>query len=390
MMTLLAIIYLAFVSLGLPDALHGAAWPAVSSDMGVSIALAGVLTTVTSGGTILSSLLSNRFINRYGTGPVMVASVALTAAAILGCAAAPGVWVIIALCVPLGLGAGCVDAALNNFVALHYKASHMNWLHCFWGIGATAGPLIMSLYLGAEGGWRDGFRTIGMLQWALVFVLALSLPLWKKVAAKGPSAFEGAEAGAFVGNAQALRVRGAVLALLCFFCMVGFEGSAGTWMASYLVQVRGASAQSAARLGSLFFLGTTVGRMVAGVIAMKVKSAALIRVGLWIALFAAVLILLPLPLPATIAGFLLLGIGNAPLYPAMMHETPRRFGPGVSQAVMGLQVAAAYLSSTVIPPIQGALSGVWTLQVVPWSILLFVLAAMAMNELLTRRLNAAQ
>ena len=385
MIGLLAMIYLAFICLGLPDALLGAAWPAVSADLGVPIGLVGVLATIVSAGTIISSLLSNRLINRFGTGPVMLVSVAMTAAGILFCAVVPNVLWIALLAVPLGLGAGSVDAALNNFVALHYKASHMSWLHCFWGIGATSGPLIMSAFLGAEGGWRDGYRVIGLLQAALFVALWFCLPLWKKVGTEHIAVDEKPET--FVSNAQALRQKSAVLSLLCFFCMVGFEGSAGTWMSSYLVEVRGVLVESAARLGSLFFLGTTLGRFVAGLLAMKIRSATLIRAGMTIALCAAVLILLPLPVEWTIAGFLLLGIGNAPLFPTMMHETPRRFGTGLSQAVMGLQVAAAYTSSTLIPPILAALGKGFTLRVVPWAILLLVLAAMLMNELLRRTLS---
>ena len=225
---------------------------------------------------------------------------------------------------------------------------------------------------------------IGFIQIALVVALMLSLPMWRKVAADNHEAH--AKPALFVGNMQVFKVHGAVLSLLCFFCMTGFEGSAGIWISSYLVEMRGVSAQNAAWLSSLFFMGTTLGRVVSGFVAMKFKSISMIRMGLGVALCASILILLPLPLPVTIAGFLLLGIGNAPIYPSMMHATPRRFGPGVSQAVMGLQVAAAYTSAICIPPMLGQLSKVLTLQVVPWAIALLILVAIAMNEALQRTL----
>lgn len=385
---LLVVIYLAFISLGLPDPMLGAAWPTMGADLGARLSAAGAVSMIISAGTIVSSLASNWLIHRLGVGRVMLASVGATALALLGFAQAGSLAEVCLLAVPLGLGAGAVDAALNNYVALNYKALHMNWLHGMWGVGATAGPMIMAAHLAHQGDWPGGYRAVAHLQLGLVVVLALSLPLWRAVHNSNRPA--GAPAGEYVSTAQALRTPGVKLALATFFCFVGFEASAGLWASSYLVQQRGLDAVAAASWASLFFGGTMVGRFFSGLLALRCDGRTMIRGGLVCALVAAILLVLPLPPVAALVGLVLLGLGNAPLYPAMIHETPRRFGESVSQAATGLQMACAYVGMTFLPPIEGLLAQVFSLALIPWAVLLLVLGGAICSEALNRRIDSIQ
>ena len=382
---LLIIIYIAFISLGLPDSLLGAAWPAMSGDMGAPLSVAGVVSMIVAGGTIISSLTSNRLIHRFGTGRVMLVSVVATALALMGFSFSSSLWMICLLAIPLGLGGGAVDAALNNYVALHYQARHMNWLHCMWGVGATAGPVILASSISGAGGWAGGYRTISIIQFALVAILACSMPLWRIVESR--SLNNPAEGKSYVTHKQALRTPGVKLALLTFFCFVGFEASAGLWASSYLVTQKGLDAATAALWASMFFGGIMAGRAVSGVLSIKLNNKLMIRIGLGIALAASILLVLPLPAEFSMAGFILLGLGSAPLYPSMVHETPRRFGKVVSQAAIGLQMACAYIGSTFLPPLEGLLSRWLSLALIPWAILILVCGGILMSEVLNRTIQ---
>lgn len=382
---LLIIIYIAFISLGLPDSLLGAAWPAMSGDLGVPLSTAGIVSMIIAGGTILSSLMSNRLIHRFGTGKIMLVSVAATALALTGFSFASSLWMICLLAIPLGLGAGAVDAALNNFVALHYKARHMNWLHCMWGVGATAGPIILASSLAGHSGWTGGYRTISIIQFALVAILACSVPIWRMVESKSPVGAD--EEKKYITHKQALRTPGVKLALLTFFCFVGFETSAGLWASSYLVTQKGLDAATAALWASMFFGGIMTGRIISGFLSIRLSNKMMIRIGCGIALIAAVLLLLPLPAGFSMAGFILLGLGSAPLYPSMIHETPRRFGKAVSQAAIGLQMACAYVGTTFLPPLEGLLSRWLTLSLIPWAVLILVCGGIAFSEALNRTIS---
>jgi fucose permease len=379
---LLFVIYIAFISLGLPDSLLGAAWPAMSRDLGVSLSMAGVVSMIIAGGTILSSLMSNRLIHRFGTGKVMLISVAATALALMGFSFASSLWVICLLAIPLGLGAGAVDAALNNYVALHYKARHMNWLHCMWGVGATAGPIILASFLSTQSGWAGGYKAISFIQIILVAILACSIPVWRIVESKSPSG--PADEKTYITAKQAIRTPGLKLALLTFFCFVGFESSAGLWASSYLVTQKGLDAATAALWASLYFGGTMIGRIISGFLSIRLSSKMMIRVGCSLALVAAIMLVLPLPSEFSLAGFVLLGLGNAPLYPSMIHETPRRFGKTVSQAAIGLQMAFAYIGTTFLPPLEGLLSRWFTLSLIPWAVLILVCGGLVFSEMLNR------
>lgn len=361
MMTLLLIlIYIAFISLGLPDSIMGSAWPLIHVDLGVSVDIVGVFTMIVSGGTIVSSLMSEKLIRRFGTGKVTAVSVGLTAIALLGIYFAPSFAWICLLGIPLGIGAGAVDAALNNFVALHYSARHMNWLHCFWGIGATAGPVIMSGFLGADNGWRMGYLVIGIIQASLVLLLIISLPLWKAPLQNLPlenqdeeSEDKKEEVKGATGIAGLLSLKGAKSTLIAFFCYCAIESTTGIWGSTYLVFYQGVSPKMAAGWISTYYLGITVGRFLSGVISSRLNNRKLIRLGQILIAVGIVSLLLPFSVYIQMVGLILIGLGCAPIYPAMLHETPVKFGKNRSQEIMGIQMAFAYVGSTFMPPLFG-------------------------------------
>lgn len=348
---LLILIYLAFISLGLPDSLLGAAWPVAYAQLGVPISYAGLISIFITGGTVISSLLSVRAIRRFGTGAVTAVSVLLTAASLFGFSYAQHYAFLLLLAIPLGLGAGSIDAALNNYVALHYKASHMSFLHCCWGVGATISPLIMAYSLQQSGNWRGGYHTVSLIQFGLAAFLLVTLPLWNKV----PHAVsqEVAAEAKLIDNRIAIRKQGAFLAVLSFFFYCAGETTAGLWAATYFVNVRGVDPSTAASWGALFFFGIMAGRLLSGLLAIKVREKTLINSGIVLAALGALVLALPLPGPASLAGLLLYGFGCAPVFPNLIHITPKRFGAAYSQAIIGLQMAAAYVGSTLAPPLVG-------------------------------------
>lgn len=349
-------IYFSFVSLGLPDSLLGSAWPTMRADLAVPVSYAGIVSMIVSFGTVFSSLMSARVIRRFGTGAVTAASVGMTAAALLGCGLSGSFFALCALAVPLGLGAGSVDAALNNFVALHYEARHMNWLHCFWGVGATAGPVIMSLCLARDGGWHAGYRIVGLIQCALFLVLLFSLPLWKRAAPAEESGKSGEKAAALPLK-KLLRIPAAGMVLLSFFCYCGLETTTGLWGGSYAAERYRVSSGTAAFWTSLYYLGITAGRLVSGFVSIRLGNRQLIRAGQACVFTGILLLLLPLPVWKLPAGLCLVGLGCAPIYPGMLHETPNLFGSDASQAMMGVQMAVAYVGSTFMPPLFGFVAG---------------------------------
>ncbi|MGL5348535.1 MAG: MFS transporter [Peptostreptococcaceae bacterium] len=374
---LLIIIYAAFISLGLPDAILGSAWPMIYQDLNVPISYAGIATMIVSGGTIVSSFFSGKLIRRFGTGKVTAFSVLLTAAGLLGIYFSPGfVWICL-LGVPLGLGAGAVDSALNNFVAINYEAKHMNWLHCFWGIGATSGPFIMSLYLLKDNGWRMGYATIGIIQALLVLCLFISLPLWKKFEVESS---EEESVHNDVKPSTLLKLSGAKPALISFFCYCAVELTAGLWASSFLVVNSGLSAELAAKWVSLYYLGITVGRFLAGFIAIKLNNKQMIRMGQIIAIVGAILLIIPFGNNVQLVGLILIGLGCAPIYPAMLHETPNRFGKELSQGIMGIQMATAYVGSTFVPPIFGMISKFSGFGILPYFLLIFLVLMLITSE----------
>ena len=353
-------------------------------DIGAPLSAAGYISFVIAGGTIISSLFSNRLIHRLKTGKVMIISVTMTAVALLGFSYSASMVTVILWAIPLGLGAGSVDAALNNFVALHYKARHMNWLHCFWGIGATLGPIVLSVFIGAEASqraWANGYRAIAVFQFVLVFTLLFSLPLWKRVELLKINTHGQEEKDqTIITNRQALGRPGILYALSAFFCYCGYEAAVGIWAASFLVTQRQISTAAAAGWASLFFAGITIGRFMSGIASMRFKPTFLIRLGCLVNLSGVIFIILPLPSICSMFSLILIGLGSAPFYPSMIHETPKRFGNEYSQAAMGLQMACAYIGSTLIPPLIGLLSGYFTLIIWPYAILILGIGALVFSE----------
>ena len=373
---LLAIIYLAFISLGLPDSLLGSAWPVIHGELGVPLSWSGVIFMIISVGTVISSLNSDRLTRRFGAGRVTAASVAMTCAALFGFSLSGSFWLLCLWAVPYGLGAGGVDAALNNYVALHYASRHMSWLHCMWGVGATVGPYVMGSVLTAGGSWHSGYRVIGAIQLALTAILLLSLPLWKQ---------NGAEAGEQrSGKALSLvdifAIPGAKAVMLCFFCYCAAEQTVGLWASSYLVNVRGIDPVTAAGYGSLFFIGITAGRAVSGFITYRLNDTQMVRLGQGIIAVGLALLFLPLGERAAFAGLILVGLGCAPIYPSVIHSTPAHFGAERSQALIGVQMASAYVGTSLMPPLFGALSSRASLRIFP-AYLLVLLIVMAASHL---------
>ena len=347
-MALLILIYVSFISLGLPDAVLGSAWPVMHIELGLPLWSAGVIAATTSMGTVISALFSTKVIARFGTGKVTLISVLMTAVALLGFSFSHNIFLLLIFALPLGLGAGSVDTALNNYVALHYKARHMSWLHSFWGVGASLGPAIVALALTLGFSYKGGYRSIGGLQILLVLILAFSLRQWKDHDVK--------QVGEEVqSNRVALKIKGVPFALLTFFLYCSLEIATGLWATTYLVQVKGLDPTKAALWGGLYYMGITVGRVLSGFITFRVSNNQMTFGGLALCLVSLLLFLSP---NANVAGFalVLLGLGSAPIFPSMIHETPRRFGVGSSQAIIGMQMATAYVGNMVMPPIVGALA----------------------------------
>lgn len=356
---LLIIIYLAFISLGLPDSLLGSAWPSMYRELGASVSWAGVITMIIAAGTIVSSLASDFLTRRLGAGKVTAISVGMTAAALFGFSISNSFWLLCIWAVPYGLGAGSVDAALNNFVALHYPARHMSWLHCMWGLGASIGPVVMGWAVAGGFKWNGGYQTIAVLQVALTAVLIFSLPLWKKMKKRQING-ETTDAGMDKGQPprrytlpQLVRLRGVKEVLICFFCYCALESTAGMWAASYCTLYHGISPERAARWASLFYMGITAGRFVCGFITMKVNDRNMIRLGQAVAALGILCVLLPLGGNVLFVGLILIGCGCAPIYPSVIHETPANFGADLSQSVIGVQMAAAYVGTCLVPPLFG-------------------------------------
>ncbi len=354
MTTLLVIIYLAFISLGLPDSLLGSTWPAMRLDLNAPLSMAGVLSMLISGCTIISSLNSARMIRKFKTSKITLVSVFLTAAGLMGYSFAPSVIWLFILAIPLGLGAGAIDSGLNNFVALHYEARHMSWLHCFWGIGATVGPVIISYFLNDNNNWRSGYRTISIIQFVLVIVMLVSQPMWK--IAEGETVAVRVKEEKLITNREALKLRGAKWAVLTFFCYCSVEMTTGLWSSTFLIENRGLSAATAAAFVSLYYGGITVGRAFSGFLTMKFNGNTLILGGGMISCLGVILYILPLPVVFSAIALVIIGIGFAPIFPNMLQETPVRFGKKASSTMMGLQMGCAYIGSTFVPGIFGFLA----------------------------------
>lgn len=376
---LVAVIYAAFISLGLPDSLLGSAWPVMQVELGRALSDAGIVSTIISAGTIVSSLQSDRVNRKLGTGKVTAISVLTTAVALLGFSVSTAFWQLCLWAIPFGLGAGAVDAALNNYVALHYTSRHMSWLHCFWGVGATISPYVMGGCLTLGLGWRMGYRTVGLLQVGLTVVLLVSLPLWKKTVSSTEE-----PAAPSLPLTKLVALPGAKQIFIAFLAHCALEHTNALWTSSYLVQYRGVDVETAARFAALSYIGLTFGRFLCGFVADKLGDRRLIRMGLSMMILGLALVILPLPTEVALAGLLILGFGCAPIYPSIIHSTPANFGRELSQQVIGVEMASAYVGTTVMPPLFGLLAQHISIGLFPVFQLTMTLAVLGMSEWMNR------
>ena len=375
---LLAIIYIAFISLGLPDSLLGAAWPVVHEDLGAPMSYAGIISMIIAFGTVVSSLQSDRLTLWLGTGKVTAISVAMTATALLGFSASSEFWMLCLWAIPYGLGAGGVDAALNNYVALHYRSWHMSWLHCMWGVGAATGPYIMGMALEMGTGWPAGYHIIAVMQVVLTIILFASLPLWKE--RKDEVQADSGHKRKPLSLREIFWIPGAREILVAFFCYSAVEQTCGLWASSFLNLSKGISAEQAASFGAMFFIGITVGRAINGFFAMRMHDESMIRMGQVLILLGIVTVMLPAGDAVALAGLILIGLGCAPIYPCIIHSTPTHFGKDKSQAIIGVQMAAAYIGTMLMPPLFGILANHLSISLLPIYLLVLVAIMAFMHE----------
>lgn len=372
---LLALIYLAFISLGLPDSLLGAGWPVMRTELTVPTHYMGIVAMVISGGTVVSSLASDKLTKKSGTKIVTVASVFLTVIALFGFSFSTKFWMLVFFAVPYGLGAGAIDAALNNYVALHYKAKHMSWLHCFWGVGTIISPFIMGYAL-TNLKWNDGYRIVGFIQLAIAVLLLATLPVWK--INKNAKVVEQKSAGII----DALKIKGVPLILIGFFAYCAAEATAMQWASTYFVEVKGVSAEKSATLASLFYIGITAGRFVSGFITDKIGDRKMIIAGTVVLAVGVTALMLPVDSEVlAICAFVTIGFGCAPVYPCIIHSTPLNFGAENSGAIIGIQMASAYIGTTFVPPLFGFLASALGYNILPIYLLAFFALMITMTEL---------
>ena len=374
---LLAIIYISFISLGLPDGLLGAAWPSMAPELCAPISYAGLVAMIISIGTISSSLLSERLTFYLGTGKVTAISVAMTAAALWGFSSCDSFWQLCIWAIPYGFGAGSVDAGLNNYVALHYTSRHMSWLHCMWGVGATVGPYIMGLVLTNGGHWTLGYRSVGAIQIILSLCLFFSLPLWKERKQEMDKNQKDAKP---LSLKEIFRIPGAKEVMVAFFCYCAIEQTAGLWASSYLNLHKGVAPETAAFFASMFFIGITVGRAMNGFLTIKFSDTQLIRIGMSIVLVGIAVMLLPMGEIMSIVGLILIGLGCAPVYPCVIHSTPHHFGEDKSQAIIGVQMASAYVGTCLMPPLFGVIANHISVSLMPVYLLAILILMAVMHE----------
>lgn len=390
---LLAVIYLSFISLGLPDSLLGSAWPSIYPEFQVSVDYAGVIFMIIAAGTIISSLQSDRLTKKFGTGKVTAFSVLTTAVALWGFSMSHSYWMLIVWAIPYGLGAGSVDASLNNYVALHYKSRHMSWLHCMWGVGASVGPYIMSYVLSRGQSWHSGYRWISYIQIILTAILMLTLPLWKQQSTSYCDDVTSKEQGKRKGSEQVLslsqviHIPGAKQVLLMFFCYCALEQTSGLWASSYLVLKYGIDVGTAAGYGSLFYVGITVGRAISGFLTIKLQDNQMIRLGQALILTGLICMFLPFGSKIALAGLIIVGLGCAPIYPCIIHSTPSNFGAENSQALVGVQMASAYLGNLLMPPLFGMIAKRISVGIFPVYLLGILILMYVMHRQLLRKLS---
>lgn len=362
---LLIVIFIDFIGLGIPDSLFGAAWPAINSDFGLPISAANVVTVTMTVCSIVSSLMSSKLTEKFSTSKITAVSTALTAVGLFGFSISENIFMMVAFTLFLGFGAGAIDAALNNYVAVHYKASHMNFLHCFYGIGVTLSPYLMSLAL-KNNSWQGGYRLAFIIQLAISVIAFASLPLWKKNEAPLSSAEESVEKSSF---SELIKLPGVKSTWLVLFGSCSLEYVSGTWASSFLVNSRDFTADRAALFVTVYYCGMAFGRFLSGLLSTKLKPQRIISLGAVLIIPAIIFIAQPFVPLLSAVGLFLIGLGNGPLYPNIVHLTPIRFGQKMSQAVMGSQMAAAYIGILIMPAFTGFLSQRFSTDIFPFCIM---------------------
>lgn len=379
---LLAIIYLSFISLGLPDGMLGAAWPSMYIELGVPVSSAGVISMIICLGTIVSSLTSDWITHKLSPGKVTAISVCLTAVALLGFSFSNQFWMLCLWAIPYGLGAGSVDASLNNYVAIHYASRHMSWLHCMWGLGASTGPYVIGYILFRGQHWNTGYLAVGIAQIILTAILFLSLPIWR-----GREQKEAVSSSKPLSLPEIIRIPGAKEVMITFFCYCALEQTAALWAGTYLTIHVGLPEDQAASFASLFFLGMTVGRAISGFVTMKLNDTQMIRLGFCIIAMGIAILLIPLGAVGSMAGLLLVGLGCAPIYPCVIHSTPYHFGTDKSQALIGIQMASAYVGTAVMPPLFGLIANHISISTLGMYLLLILLVMALFHKRMISKCN---
>ncbi|WP_157143034.1 MFS transporter [Brachyspira pilosicoli] len=377
---LLSIIYLSFISLGVPDALLGSAWPSMYKEFNVAISYAGIISMIISAGTIISSLQSDRLTKKFGAGKITAFSVAMTAAALFGFSITHSYLFLCVWAIPYGLGAGSVDASLNNYVALHYESKHMSWLHCMWGIGATIGPYIMG-YAITNNNWNAGYRYISIMQIVLTAILFFSLPLWNKNDKENKEKINTKT----LSLIEIIKIKGAKEIMICFFCYCALEATTGLWASSYLNIYKGVDIKTAASFGSLFYIGITVGRAISGFITIKLNDNQMIVLGEALILIGIILMIIPTVNTVSLIGFIITGLGCAPIYPSIIHSTPYNFGAENSQAIIGVQMASAYIGTLAMPPLFGYIANHISISLLPFYLILILALMFIMHKLMIKK-----
>lgn len=375
---LILLIYLAFISLGLPDLLLGSGWPVMHIQFDVPLSSAGIVAMLISGGTIISSLMSAKITKRLGTGLITTLSVFITALALFGFSISTHFYMLCIWAIPYGLGAGAIDAALNNYVALHYSSRHMNWLHCFWGVGTIISPYIMSYFLTQNSDWNGGYKFVSFIQIAITLILLICLPLWKKA---HPITYHDEKKSNTLSLKEAFKIKGVKEILIGFFSYCAAEGTVMLWVSSYLVEAKKITAETAAAFASFFFIGITVGRFISGIISNKISDKKLIQIGTGIIILGIIFISIPIKISTpALLGFIIMGLGCAPIYPAIIHSTPKNFGKENSQSIIGIQMASAYVGSTFIPPIFGLIANYININLLSIFLMFFVVLMFIMTQ----------
>lgn len=375
---LLVIIYISFISLGLPDSLLGSAWPVMYGELGVPLSHMGILSMLIAFCTIISSLMSDFVTKKLGTGVVTSVSVLMTAVALFGFSFTKSFILLCLWCVPYGLGAGAIDAALNNYVALHYASRHMNWLHCFWGVGASISPYIMGFCLARNNNWQGGYRLVALIQTVITIILFFFISKWKN------SNVENKQSNS-INIFRILKIKGVPFILVTFFCYCALESTAGLWASSFLSEYKNTPEQTAAKFASLFYLGITAGRFVCGFVSDKLGDKKLVRIGFVGLVTGILLVMLPLNTNLfALIGLIVMGVGCAPIYPSIIHSTPYNFGKENSQSVIGIQMASAYVGTTFMPPLFGIIADKISISCYPVYLFLFCVVMIVCFECLNK------